>query len=324
MKKHTPLLITIAILGLITALATLSVKGRMPDGKPLSSLLKSSKKAALVDEEVYPAASFDSNVGGSSQGQGVETLERKISPSDIETAGTPYYPSYPDDALEVDERLYEKSSSHNLVADDVSSYIRQIKEYFLSIDGRILSTETSSNEKYQYGHIYAKIPVEKFDEATTRVANEAKKVISENITAQDRTGQLVNKNEAIEKLENQKALKEIELEEAKTESQRKKIQLEIDRLERQIEAAKKSLESTETRISYASVVLTVADSEAFFNPRTYRPSLLESLRNAWDSASSILYLVAQVAIWVLVYAVIWLPIVLVLKWLGRRLMGKKK
>ncbi|GIK84272.1 MAG: hypothetical protein BroJett025_08940 [Patescibacteria group bacterium] len=227
----------------------------------------------------------------------------------------PYY--YGDDVLYMEERSYEKSSYHSVVVSDVTKYMRGLKEYFSSINGVILSSSVNSSSKYESASLYVKVPVEKFDEATTRVTEDVKKVIDESLNASDITGQVVNTEETVTYLQEQKTLKEAQLKDAKTEAAKAKIQIEIDRLTRQIEAAQKAQESVTTRTKYASLSVTAASNEKYFNPGTTGDFEYE-LQRAWESLKSFLKVLGVFGIWVAVYSVVWAPVV----WIVSKIVNK--
>ena len=222
----------------------------------------------------------------------------------------PYY--YEDDALDVEDRVYQKSSSHSVIVNNVSEYLRGIKEYVLSIDGKVLSSDISSGEDYNSGSLYIKVPVIKFDEATARVTENVDKVINEYINADDVTGQLINTTENLQDLKDAKSLKEASLKDAKTEVEKRRYEIEIERLDRQIASAEKATDRVEQKVEYASVSVTAADSERYFNPGA-RLSVRDEFSRAWDSAKQFLGVAVYFGIWVIAYSIIWLPIVWIVK-----------
>lgn len=334
MKNYKSFLLTLLLLGVITFGITYFIKqpffqkqvnlgSAFPSINQEEAVSTGQMGRPLIDTQTTETWDTDDQVINdyyAPAGEaGIDIVDRKVAP--VAPDIMPYYPA--DDALEVDQRLYVKSSSHQVVVKDVALYLRQLKEYVLSVDGRVLSSNQGTTEKYQYGYLITKIPVEKFEEGTARVTSNVKKVISESINSQDETGRVVNLNDTLDELKNQKAEKEIELSEATTESQRKRIELEIQRLEKQIKNLEDQLQNQETQISYATIQVMAADSEAYFQPGNYQPDFEETLRNAWQSVSKILYFLAQAIIWVIVYAIIWLPVIVILKYLKNQLFKNK-
>lgn len=229
-------------------------------------------------------------------------------------------PIYNNNALEVDNRVYEKRAYHYVLVKDVASYLNQIKEYALSIDGRVLASNVSSSQNYDSGYLTIKVPVAKFEEAASRVTNEVKKVLQEQITAYDTTGALVGRNEQLAKLQDQKIQKEIELDEAKTELEKRRIQLAIDRLIKQIEQVEKQVKNQEVKIEYATLEISATNQESYYHGGS--PNPWQELQRAWRSMKGVLMGLLAIGAWVAVYSLIWLPIVLIVKWIVKKV--KKK
>lgn len=227
----------------------------------------------------------------------------------------PYY--YGDDALDVGERSYEKYSYHSVVVDNVNTYMRGLKEYFMSVGGVVLNSSMSTVDKYESASLYVKVPVDKFDEATGRITEDVEKVIDESVSASDITGQVVNTQESVTVLEEQKALKVAQLADAQTQLEKTRIQIEIDRLDRQIASAKQAQESVETRTQYASVSITAASNEKYFNPGTTGDFSYE-LERAWESLRSFVKVLLVFGIWVAVYSIVWAPVVWIVSKVARR------
>lgn len=229
-------------------------------------------------------------------------------------------PYYYDDALYVEDRVYQRSSYHSVVVKDVPEYLRGIKEYVLSIGGIVLNSGVSSGggylNGYDSGSLYVKVPVDKFDEATARVTEQVEKVFSENIDSTDVTGQLVNTTENLQFLKDQKSLKEAALLDAQTEVEKRRYQIEIERLDRQIADAEKGLDSVEQTIEYSSITVQAADSERYYNPEA-RLGIKDEFLRAWESLKELVKVLGYFSIWVLVYSIVWFPIVLIVKKIAR-------
>lgn len=238
--------------------------------------------------------------------------ETQVMPVDIMP---PYY--YGDNALYMEERSYEKSSYHSVIVSDVTKYMRGLKEYFSSIDGVILSSSVNSSGKYESASLYVKVPVGKFDEATVRITEDVKKVMDESLSASDITGEVVNTSDVVTSLQEQKALKEASLKDAQNEVAKTKIQIEIDRLSRQITAAQKAQESVTTRTKYASLNITAASNEKYFNPGTTGDFGYE-LERAWESLKSFLKVLGVFGIWMFVYSIVWAPVVWIINKVAQR------
>lgn len=250
------------------------------------------------------------------------TAVEKISPEVISN-GDMYMPPvdsyYTDDlALNVDERAVEKYANYGLWVSDVSQYLGEIKNYFSSIGGVIISSSINqSSDDYQSAYLTVKVPVTKFDEASLRVVQNVKKVMNESVDTWDVTGQQVSLAEKLNTLELFKSQKELAFLEAKTEVEKKKLEIEIQRLNVQIDAVKKAQENAQEQIAYATLNLSIADSKRFFDGSAPLP-ILTVLQDAIRSLGGVGYTLAYAIIWIAVYSIIWLPILLAGRWLWRK------
>ncbi|MEA2057030.1 MAG: DUF4349 domain-containing protein [Patescibacteria group bacterium] len=314
-KTLTTLVIIIGALGLITTGAVFVKRNKFSQffAQHQPSI---ATKEAVKEKSALPSTSGSKKlaVGQANEVASVDMQQRYLP--------NPGVPTHPGDALEVENRIYEKIASYDFIVNQVDQYFRSVKEYVLSIDGRVLNSYISSTERYQYGYMTTKVPVDKFEEATQRVADNTKKTINQQVNSLDKTGQSVQLEDALTRLEEQKLDLEIQLEEAETDLEKKRIQLQISRIENQIEQTKQSQENLSERVSYATLTVSAADSEAYYKPGTYQPTLKEQIDEAWTSFKGLLYLFAYVGIWFAVYSLLWLPLVLLVFFLAKK-RGKK-
>lgn len=318
MNNKKPLLLIVLFLAVATAAGTLYLRNYGSGSSMMGGVV--SQIMPLRGEVVKQDAMM--GVTDTGWGSASETTMMKVAPDGGFAPGVSYpYPG--DDALDVVERVYQKYSYHEVVVDDVTVYSQQLREYFLSIEGRVLSTSVSSSKKYSQAYLVVKVPVAKFEEATNRVSQGVEKIVNESINAQDETGQMVSATSTLEKLQEQKSLKEIELLEATTEVARRRIQLDIDRLNRQIDQATQALEGVEGQVEYATISVSATNNERFLNPYG-EPTVREEIDRAWESVQGIARLLISLVVWVVVYAVLWLPVVVLVKWVMGRVRRNRK
>lgn len=237
---------------------------------------------------------------------------------DIARDSMMYPPYYGDDALTVEDRVYLYSSSHDVIVRNVPEYLQQMRDYITSVEGKVLSYNTSSSEKFQSGYIYAQVPIDRFNEVNNRVGDGVKDVFREDITSQDVTGTVVNRDETVERLTEQLEARRAELAALEVGTpEYSRVQSQIQSLERQLTQARDAQEAIDEKVQYASVSIGAADSKRYFDPRGPVDPLTQfwdAVDSLGDSARSLLNLV----IWVAVYSVLWLPIVLAARWIWRR------
>jgi hypothetical protein len=229
-------------------------------------------------------------------------------------------------APEVQERLYQQSAYYQLLVNDAASYLTQAKTTLQNLDGIILSSglNTEAQHDYQYAHLVAKIPEKHFTQARQQITANVKQVVSERISSQDKTGRKANLDNQLKTLQEQKIDKQIELETAKTELEKKQLKLEITRLEQQISNIKNQQKNLANEVRYATISLTAADNQRYFQANDYRPTLVEQAKLAWQSLSDLFYLLGYLLIWFLVYSLLWLPLVLLLTVVVRLIRGAKQ
>ncbi len=237
---------------------------------------------------------------------------------DISSTGffPPYYP--PDDALYVDNRVTLRSANFQVIHRDVSAYMNSMKEFIESVDGRVLSYSTNSFNRYNSGYLYAKVPLNRFDETNMRAKEGVRKIVQENVSVDDITGQVVNQEEQIKRLESQIQEKEIELAglNAGTPDYRR-VQLQIETLERQLEQARSAQGTTAENTQFAAISISAADSERYYNPGV-PGDFRGEFEAAWESLKETFLKLGVFAVWIAVYAVIWLPLVLLVRWVWNR------
>lgn len=300
MSKKSSLILTVAILGLLSA-------GAMWFMTNQTSFVN--KGGVMMGETQVAPSAMDS---GFSRGGMMGAKEIGLTTSSI--APYPYYPpTYGGDALNVADRSVQKFSSHTFVVGNVNEYIQKTKEYFSSIGGIVLSYNQGSSRSSSYGYLAVKVPFDKFEQATIEVSKDVKKVIDESINIQDITGQTVGIAEQIQQLKDTKAVQEASLAEATTAVAKQKIQIEIDRLDRQIKQMEDNQQVVLDQVEYATININVSDKESYFygSPR----SPWDELQQAWWSLTNTGMGLISFLIWVVVYAIIWIPVLLLARWI---------
>ncbi|MDQ5951655.1 MAG: hypothetical protein QG639_936 [Patescibacteria group bacterium] len=301
MSKKIPLILIVAILGLLSAGAMWFVQ-RGSVGPMLGGVYM----GEVGSTDSMMAAREPAMMGN--KGVMMDRYTTSIAPM------PPMYYPY-DEALDVTNRSVSYSAYHSVVVDNVDEYMRQMKEFIQNNGGTVLSYNTGTTENdYLYGSINARVPQNKFEETNNKTTENVRKVVNASVDMQDVTGQVVSNEEQIQKLQDQVAEQEIELDAAKTELERSRIELQIDRLERQIEQLQQSQQVVEDRVDYASINISASNREYYFNGNGPRP-LGDVLREAWYSLRGTGFGILYFLIWVVVYAIIWVPVLLLARWI---------
>lgn len=233
------------------------------------------------------------------------------------------YMPYPGngDALTVAERVQEKYAYLGVVVRDVSSYMTDMEAYLTTVGGKVLSVSQQTSRGMTYGTLLAKVPVESFSKVTAETTARVEKVVDKSINAQDVTGQQVSLDDRTEELKKSIIEKQTELAAARTDAEKKRIQYELDSLQKQVKMMEKSQAQFQERVQFATISLTAADTTRFFDP-TAELSLWEEVKEAIRSMGGVSAVLARFAIWILVYAVIWLPLLLGARFVWNRMFPK--
>ncbi len=298
MQKRT-LYIVVAVLGVLTLIAS----GKMGQLRMLGGV------------------GFDGGMPGYTNSYDSAVSEKMMAGSSVamDRAIMPPYPGMGGDALEETDRAIEYSADHQLVVTDVQEYMQDIRAYVQSIDGQVLYWNQGKEplQLYRYGSLTAKVPVSSFEAALNKITSGVKDIITENQNMADITGQQVYNKDEVTRIQGEINVQEAALAEATTESAKLRIQNQLTQLRRQLADAERGVDQVTERTEYATLSITVSDSERYFGGRhqpTPSEDLREALRSVWTSIGSVIRMV----IWVGVYAVIWLPVVWVVSVLVRK------
>lgn len=239
----------------------------------------------------------------------------------------PDYPMPPmgggDDAMMIKERAIEYNSYHSVIVEDVASYTKNLKEFITSKDGQVLSASQGKSDRYNYANIYAKVPVAAFEQTTQKITENTQKIINESVNTADRTGEVVNNLEQTETLKAEITVKEAQLKEATVQSEKTRIQNEITALQRRVAMFEQQGENIQQQVEYATVQVTVANNERYFDPRA-QGTFLEELKEALRSLKDTFYGLVVIAIWTAVYSVVLIPLFLVCRWLVNKVRSPNK
>lgn len=222
-------------------------------------------------------------------------------------------------APEVTDRMVVTSSYLSLVVNSVNDSIAQMREYVHSIGGYMVNSNISRPEEGGTGTLTVRIPADKLDEALGQLKGQAVKVVSENLDGQDVTDQFVDNAARLVILEQNKARFEEIMKGTSDVTEILQVQNEIFRLQSQIDSIKGRQQYLEQTAKMALVTLYLSTDELalpYAPTNSWRPEVIFKLavRSLFETVQSL----GTLAIWVGVFAVIWLPILLIVLWVSRR------
>jgi hypothetical protein len=210
------------------------------------------------------------------------------------------------------DRMVVSESNLSLLVKDVRAVGDEIVSYAQQIGGFMVATSYNRPSESPFATITIRVPSDKFDEVLRTLRAKGIKVTNENLIGTDITEQYVDLDARIATLEKTKAKFETILENATTVNDTLTVNREIITLQTQIDnltGQKLALEK-QANLSKVTVYLSTDELALPYTPdTTLRPEVVFKL--AVRSLNNTLRLIAEAAIWAGVYAVIWLPLLIV-------------
>lgn len=223
----------------------------------------------------------------------------------------------------VSERLVVSESILSLLVNDVVDVKNKIVKYAKDSGGYMVDANISNPQDAPTGVVAIRVPSAKLDDALIYLRSLAVKVVSENLNGQDVTDEYVDVEARIAILEKTNARFEAILNQAAEISditnlnqQIINIQSQIDSLRGQQDAIKKKAELSKITayLSTDEMALPYAPSE------TFRPAVI--FKQAVRSLVGLLRRFATFAIWLGVYAIIWIPVLFIIYFIKNKLTRK--
>lgn len=215
-------------------------------------------------------------------------------------------------APEISDRMVTTDSYLSLLVNDVAQSVKQSIDYAQSNGGYMVQSNISRPEEGGSGTVVLRIPAEKIPEALVALKALAVSVVSENVEGTDVTDQYVDNEEQLRILESNKARFEQLMENASEIEDIIRIQQEIFILQNQIDAIKGRQNYLEKTSEMAKVTLYMSTDELalpYAPTEAWRPEVI--FKTAVRSLVGSLRDVASILIWIGVYALIWIPILVI-------------
>ena len=221
--------------------------------------------------------------------------------------------------VESEERLVVEKSSMSLVVSQVRETTNKIINYAKQSGGFMVSTSLTRPEEAPFAAVVVRVPADKFQETLDYLRELAVKVSSENILGTDVTAEYTDIGARLVTLEKTKVKFESILDQATRVEDILKVQRELISLQDRIDGLKgrqKYLEQT-AKLAKITVYLSTDELALPYTPaKPFRPAVIFKL--AARSLIHTLRSTVTLLIWLAVYAVIWLPIILIIFLIRRR------
>lgn len=242
-------------------------------------------------------------------------MEKSVSSSGV---GGLYLPqAAPDNTIT--DRMVIQNSNLSLKVDDVSQTMEKINQKAQDLSGYMINSSISQPEEKTTGNITVRIPADKMTEFLNYSKGLAVKVVSENLTGYDVTDQYTDTQTQIDTLEKTKAKFEAILSGAAKTQDILEAQREITNIQSQIDSYKGQNKYLEQTSKLAKITIYLASDEfslPYAPQDSWRPEVI--FKTAVRSLVSTLRFLGTAFIWILVFGIIWIPIVLVIYFLNRR------
>lgn len=222
-----------------------------------------------------------------------------------------YQPEYTPQADE-QNRLVIQTSNMSLLVENVIETRNKILDYASANGGYMVSAQTQSPEESPTSTVIIRIPSGNLPTALDYFHSLSIKVVSENLLGRDVTDQYVDIDTRISQLEKTKSRLESILDQATKISDITSLTQQILSYQNQIDNLKGQQISLEKNAQLAKLTIYLSTDEIalpYAPSETFRPKVIFKL--AVRSLVSSLRGFARAAIWIVVYAVIWIPLLLI-------------
>lgn len=217
------------------------------------------------------------------------------------------------------ERMVVQNSYLSLVVDNVEKSAKAIIANTQSLGGFMVSSSLNNPAEGGTAHVEVRVPVEKLETALEAFRGLAVKVVTENLEGQDITDQFTDVKARMATLEKTKMKFEEILDKAIAVQDILEVQRELISLQSQID----SLQGQEmymlstSKTAKLSIYLSTDELSLPYSPReSWRPEVV--LKEAVRSLLLTLRGIANMVIWLIVYAVVWIPVLVIIFFIRRR------
>ncbi len=208
-----------------------------------------------------------------------------------------------------------EESNLSLVVDNVRQKVDQVLDYTNQSGGYMISSSLSQPEEAPFATLVVRLPREKLRPALDFLRILSIKVTSENLIGQDVTDQYFDIEERLSTLYKTKAKFEEILNQASKIDDILRVQREIISLQSQIDSLKGQQEYLKKTAENArlTVYLSTDEWSLPYAPEEpgFRPKVI--FKQAVRSLVRNIRALGKLSIWVLVYGLIWLPLLIVIK-----------
>ncbi len=236
-------------------------------------------------------------------------------------AGRGFIPPVNNDIAPTDsaDRMVIKESTMSLMVKDVAESIKTIQAAAEKSGGYLVNSHLSKPQESGSGSISVRVPESKLTETLAEFRKAGLRVVDEYISGQDVTDQYVDLEARLMTLNKTKTKFEQILDQAVQVQDLLNVQRELVNLQSQIDSIKGQQQylSQSAKLSRITVYLSTDEFSLPYSPADpWRPNVVFKL--AVRSLVANLRNIGSALIWIVVYAPVWMPILIAIWILSRR------
>ncbi|MBD3208613.1 MAG: DUF4349 domain-containing protein [Candidatus Nealsonbacteria bacterium] len=247
-----------------------------------------------------------------------------FSPSTARTGEDNYQKNSGPGEGEETSRLVVKTGTINMIVEDINGSIAKIVQYTEEKSGWVVNSRATESEEVPSGTIAIRVPAGIFGEAMDYFKGLAERVTYEGTSGRDVTEEYIDLQSRLRNLEAaEQQLLEI-MERSGTIPEVLSVQRELTSTRNQIEQIKGRMQYLEESAEMSTISINLALSEELLPippAEKWRPAYV--IKSAWSSLLGSLRSISYFLIWIGVYAIIWVPLGIIV-WRIKRFLKKRK
>jgi len=222
------------------------------------------------------------------------------------------------DEAGIDRKLV-KTGQLTLEVDDVVEAMDDVAEIAGELDGYVVSSNKYESDSRARGRISIRVPAERFDEAFDRLRQIAIDVPYENTESRDVTEEYTDLEAQLRNLEATEAQYLALLEKAETVEDILAVQRELSNVRGQIERTKGRMQYLERTSDMSLIEVSLQETKPL-GATGWNAS--ETFKSAVRGLIAFGKVLANIAIWLVIFCPIWIPIIFLIRFLRRRRKAK--
>lgn len=221
-------------------------------------------------------------------------------------------------------RMVVQNSTLSLLVSDVRGSSDEIVAYAQKQGGFMVSSSYSRPNESPFATVTVRVPTQKLEESVNYLRGLALKVTSESLMGKDVTDSYVDIKERLATLNKTKEKFEAILDSATKVEDILTVQRELINIQSQIDSLNGRQQAIEQNVAFTAITVYLSTDELslpYAPDQAFRPAVIFKL--AVRSLVNTLRVIGQGVIWIIVYAVVWVPALLIYLVIRKLRMRKK-